>query len=719
MKTKTNMKAGNLTTQYSPLILVLLLLSIAGIGQGMAQTIPPLHLTVVLHNEEPGSGRPDYTADRNFYLQNRQLVKLLAETITSKGAAFNFQSDWNYLKAVVMFDTGSVTSNTAGKNIVRWMFENLRIEIDPHAHETQYNYADVAYLIEQLGVMPSKNVGGFLYYPPDNAQGWEKHINGLEGKVYPAYFWKADNLWGAATYLHQGPDDRSSGIWRPKDRFNFYQHDSTQRLLYIGGGCGGYPGVTKILDNISSGRAPSNGFYTAHLMMIQDWMTESSIQQLGKFIDSLATFVSQGRIRWATLTQMAQAWKTEYNGKPFRYDCRSVPTLYQTEWKEVWVRNIGTESNNGNRLFTRIHQPVDSIYPGQKFPAVVFVPGGLGAGAMTPDSLAEQGFVVVNFNAEGRVSPNPLDKRSEGLEDYNGKIHQDDLKAIVDYVRSLPNVPADNVGIYTSSYGITMGAGCVGRYPNLPVKYLVDNEGPSDSKVTSFDYWNDSTRTRRAYDIFKHYSTAKDSSAGNIAWWNEREAVRWIDKFKGRYLRIQTEIDHAQPPWFHGHTIDMINAATNTIYGGRGQSPWTRVNGSENAANKVYSGSSQPIWLSEQIDERQKAIDYIIEMASMSPLTSVERDRLISVPEGFHLFQNYPNPFNPTTTIRFSLPQREYVTLKVFDVLGREMATLVDGKLEAGEHSVAFNATGLTSGVYFYQIRASSFSQTQKAVLLQ
>src|SRR3990170_8327065 len=154
--------------------------------------LPPVYLTIVSHNEEPLGGRPDYTADRDFYLQNRALLKLLAETITSRGATYNFQSDWNYLKAVAMYDTGSVTGDTAGKNIVRWMRENLGVEVDPHAHETQYNYADVAYLIEQLGVTPSNNVGGFLYDPPDNAQRWEQHANWLNGSVYPSYSWRAD-----------------------------------------------------------------------------------------------------------------------------------------------------------------------------------------------------------------------------------------------------------------------------------------------------------------------------------------------------------------------------------------------------------------------------------------------------------------------------------------------------------------------------------------------
>ena len=265
-------------------------------------------------------GRPDYTADRDFYLRNRALLKLLAETITSKGATYNFQSDWNFLKAVAMYDVGSVTDDTGGKNIVRWMREDLGVEVDPHAHETQYNYADVAYLIEQLGVTPSKTVGGFLYDPPDNGQGWEEHIDGLYGSVYPSSFWQADNLWGAATYLHLGNDDKSSGIWRPKDRYNFYVDDPNQRLLYIGG-CAN-TGLLQLLDDIETGQAPADGFYTATLFTVaQDYFSQQSIARLGAFIDSLAPYVAQDRVRWVTLSQMADLWRTEHASQPSRYDC--------------------------------------------------------------------------------------------------------------------------------------------------------------------------------------------------------------------------------------------------------------------------------------------------------------------------------------------------------------------------------------------------------------
>jgi hypothetical protein len=95
------------------------------------------------------------------------------------------------------------------------------------------------------------------------------------------------------------------------------------------------------------------------------------------------------------------------------------------------------------------------------------------------------------------------------------------------------------------------------------------------------------------------------------------------------------------------------------------------------------------------------------------------QEPVLEIPKTYSLEQNYPNPFNPYTVIRFSLPQREQVTLRVFDVNGREVATLVDGTLAAGNHAVAFAPHDLAGGLYFYQITAGKFSQTRKAVLLK
>jgi photosystem II stability/assembly factor-like uncharacterized protein len=98
--------------------------------------------------------------------------------------------------------------------------------------------------------------------------------------------------------------------------------------------------------------------------------------------------------------------------------------------------------------------------------------------------------------------------------------------------------------------------------------------------------------------------------------------------------------------------------------------------------------------------------------------TSVEPSKP-DVPRGFSLCQNFPNPFNPTTTISFSLPSQAFVSLKVFDALGREVSTLVNEELSAGDHVLEWNAVNMPSGVYYYRLRAGASTQTRKLVLLR
>jgi len=88
-------------------------------------------------------------------------------------------------------------------------------------------------------------------------------------------------------------------------------------------------------------------------------------------------------------------------------------------------------------------------------------------------------------------------------------------------------------------------------------------------------------------------------------------------------------------------------------------------------------------------------------------------------PTNYNLAQNYPNPFNPVTTIQYSLTQRSNVTLKVYDVLGKEIAVLVNEEKDRGVYNVNFDATGLASGMYMYRIQAGSFAETKKMILLR
>jgi hypothetical protein len=90
-----------------------------------------------------------------------------------------------------------------------------------------------------------------------------------------------------------------------------------------------------------------------------------------------------------------------------------------------------------------------------------------------------------------------------------------------------------------------------------------------------------------------------------------------------------------------------------------------------------------------------------------------------TIPGKFELFQNYPNPFNPVTTIRFNIPEADHVTLKIFDIHGRAVKTILDSPLNPGEHRVHLDAGHLSSGVYFYRLRAGDFVQTKKLILLR
>ncbi len=85
----------------------------------------------------------------------------------------------------------------------------------------------------------------------------------------------------------------------------------------------------------------------------------------------------------------------------------------------------------------------------------------------------------------------------------------------------------------------------------------------------------------------------------------------------------------------------------------------------------------------------------------------------------YSLSNNYPNPFNPSTTISYSVPEIEFVTLKVYDVLGSEVATLVNEEKPVGSYEVEFEAADLPSGIYFYRLQAGSFVESKKMVLMK
>lgn len=100
-------------------------------------------------------------------------------------------------------------------------------------------------------------------------------------------------------------------------------------------------------------------------------------------------------------------------------------------------------------------------------------------------------------------------------------------------------------------------------------------------------------------------------------------------------------------------------------------------------------------------------------------ITSVKEEDVSEAPADFKLFQNFPNPFNPVTTISWQISKGSHTTIKVYDILGNEVAALVNAYRSAGKYETKFNAVNLSSGIYFYRIQAGSFTDTGKMILLR
>lgn len=292
---------------------------------------------------------------------------------------------------------------------------------------------------------------------------------------------------------------------------------------------------------------------------------------------------------------------TLYDAGKYLYEVNTAGDIlwsYPALSEEVWVHN----PTSGVELYCNVHRPTD-FDPQQKYPAVVLVPGGSGTGDSfltngRAQRFAEMGFIVMRFDPDGRGES--TNNGTYTIEDYDGYIQQDGLREVLQYLTDLPETDDANIGIFTFSYGITMGAGTVGRYPqNPPVKFLIDWEGPADRSDTAWP------NGHVEHDI------------NDDIWWYEHEPTNFIDDYNGYFLVLQSEIDHVQSD--NEHSIKLNNAGTHTKYGGFGRCLWTRVNSETgitfNPPNSVYSMAEQPQYISEDEDEEQLYDQYLVEMA--------------------------------------------------------------------------------------------------------
>jgi len=131
----------------------------------------------------------------------------------------------------------------------------------------------------------------------------------------------------------------------------------------------------------------------------------------------------------------------------------------------------------------------------------------------------------------------------------------------------------------------------------------------------------------------------------------------------------------------------------------------------------IYGADNNLIELCEQNWSGDNWVNFWKYSYTYSSITTIKQDD--NTPDIYQLSQNYPNPFNPTTNINYKLPKTSQVELGIYNLLGQKVATLVDKKQAAGTYTVQWEASGFSSGVYYYKIEAGEFSETKKLVLLK
>jgi hypothetical protein len=186
-----------------------------------------------------------------------------------------------------------------------------------------------------------------------------------------------------------------------------------------------------------------------------------------------------------------------------------------------------------------------------------------------------------------------------------------------------------------------------------------------------------------------------------------------------RVMAVERIITYLSPPGSNGETIfpDVFRLSIPTSQG-------TSITTSAGTENFQFTYKRNSVWVDSMIytlvfvqNDNNKEV-----MNSGRPsnitITGIQTYNN-EVPGTYTLMQNYPNPFNPSTYIAFTIPKEENVTLKVYDILGNEVASLVNGKQQEGTYNIFFDGANLSSGVYFYKLTAGNYTDTKKMTLLK
>ncbi len=322
----------------------------------------------------------------------------------------------------------------------------------------------------------------------------------------------------------------------------------------------------------------------------------------------------------------------------------------------------------------------------------------------------------INFNKDG-TQPN------ESLGRYSGDNH------IFNLEQNLLSAKASNVYGYMSEVtGITPLTNKIytvqfemAQAQTGLTNLLASSTGETQKNVSkALESFNDSQNKKYWID------DSHLSNQGQKVFEDTKKSIEELMKIKGSVAAIQPIIDH-----IYNADLNIVNTLLKELTDkynqkGCGNNPTNKdcQKIKKDLDNAIYELAQAKEKYSKGdfdkgVEELKKNWQILRDLDKGKLFKSGSSDTIETLPTEFVLLQNYPNPFNPTTTIRYNIPVSEHVSLKVFDMLGKEIAVLVDEQKQPGYYEVKFNGSKLASGVYFYRLTAGSFSQTKKLLLMK
>jgi hypothetical protein len=299
------------------LVAVLLVTLVSSCRQDSPPETPqPVYVVLFTHVEDntPAGilGTPDC---RTNYLNLRERLIEMANLARSLGVRWSFEPDWKFLEAARLYEDAEVMAASGGINVLRHLRDNLGAAIDPHSHENYgYNYTDVAFLLELLGVGGSTVIGGHIWDPSlPQFQKWDRFRQPVFGLKYPAAVWRGDILMGSGTPNHVN-DPVVSGIWRPRDRDHYWEDDPNGNIACVGAWRGDIAGISELADLYGTGQVDATCMLTASYHLIPAEITApgglATIER--DVLRPLASLRDSGRIVLTDFTALVSAWKGQF-----------------------------------------------------------------------------------------------------------------------------------------------------------------------------------------------------------------------------------------------------------------------------------------------------------------------------------------------------------------------------------------------------------------------